>query len=113
MEILGLTVVDPSVAAYADAVLSRIANAPVANVAPVKHGRWEISDIPCERFKCSVCGGGAWYYDYEGDVSRSRFCPNCGAKMDGELDEEDVLVDFWDGQSRGTRNMRYNKSERH
>jgi len=48
----------------------------------VKHGQWEISDIPCEHFKCSVCGGGAWYYDYERDISKSRYCPNCGAKMD-------------------------------
>lgn len=31
---------------------------PAADVAPVVHGRWEVSDIPCECFKCSECGGG-------------------------------------------------------
>lgn len=55
---------------------------PAADVAPVVHGRWEVSDTPCERFKCSECGGGCWYYDYQGDVAKSRYCPSCGAKMD-------------------------------
>ena len=50
----------------------------------VVHGHWEKSDIPHEKFCCSVCGGACWYYDYEGDVARSRYCPNCGAKMDGD-----------------------------
>lgn len=53
-----------------------------ADVAPVVHGHWEVSDEPFEKFKCSVCGGACWYYDYYGDVATSRFCPNCGAKMD-------------------------------
>lgn len=56
-----------------------------AEVAPVVHGQWVPSDTPCERFKCSECGGGCWYYDYQGDVAKSRFCPNCGAKMDKEV----------------------------
>lgn len=47
-----------------------------------KVGRWEESDIPCEKFRCSVCGGACWYYDYQGDVAKSRFCPNCGARME-------------------------------
>lgn len=55
---------------------------PAADVAPVVRGRWEPSDTPCERFRCSECGGGCWYYDYQRDVAKSRFCPNCGAKMD-------------------------------
>ena len=50
--------------------------------AAVRYGIWIKSDIPCERFKCSECGGGCWYYDYQGSVAKSRYCPNCGAKMD-------------------------------
>lgn len=57
---------------------------PSADVAPVVHGHWEASGEPCEKFNCSVCGGASWYYDYQGDVAKSRFCPNCGAKMDLE-----------------------------
>ena len=46
-------------------------------------GEWEASDIPDEKYVCSVCGGACWYYDYQGDVAKSRCCPNCGAKMKG------------------------------
>jgi len=59
-----------------------IAEVPTAEYTQ-KRGCWEISDVPCEGLKCSVCGGGAWYFDYHGVISRSRYCPNCGAKMDG------------------------------
>lgn len=44
------------------------------DVAPVKHGRWD-SDM--SGAWCSVCG------EYsEGEYS---YCPNCGARMDGEV----------------------------
>lgn len=54
---------------------------PTADVAPVVHGRWiygEDIDI-----QCSVCGADALT---EGDYRqvKSRYCPNCGAKMDLE-----------------------------
>lgn len=48
---------------------------------PVKHGIWIESEIPCEKFACSACGGAAWYYDYDREIRKSRYCPNCGAKM--------------------------------
>ena len=48
----------------------------------ISSAHWEKSDIPCEGYKCSVCGGAAWYYDSRGGVAKSRFCPTCGAKMD-------------------------------
>lgn len=56
-------------------------NFPAADVAPVVHGRWiygEDIDI-----QCSVCGADALT---EGDYRqvKSRYCPNCGAKMDLE-----------------------------
>ena len=56
--------------------------------AEVKPGKWEKSDIPNEKFRCSVCGGACWYYDYDCEVAKSRYCPNCGAKMDGERIEQ-------------------------
>lgn len=55
---------------------------PSEDVAPVRHGRWIDSSIPNEQYVCSECGGAAWYYDYRGDIAKSRYCPNCGAKMD-------------------------------
>lgn len=53
---------------------------PAADVAPVVHGRWIMHDdefgLTCE---CSVC-----HIETMGD---GNYCPNCGAKMDSELNE--------------------------
>ena len=65
------------------------ASSPAADVAPVVHGRWNIMDgykmrRPCSvggykmRRACSVCG---WDVSEYGKFY--RYCPNCGAKMDG------------------------------
>ena len=63
--------------AYEDAGIS-----PAADVAPVVHGRWVHIG---RRFKggvdwchCSECGGKNNF------AARTNYCPNCGAKMDGE-----------------------------
>ena len=52
---------------------------PVADVAPVRHGRWIMHDdefgLTCE---CSAC-----HIETMGD---GNYCPNCGAKMDGGAD---------------------------
>lgn len=56
--------------------------APAVDAAPVVHGRWK-SDYEDVLFSCSVCGtqiSTSW--DYE-DLEW-RFCPTCGAKMDGD-----------------------------
>lgn len=84
--VLGLTIVDPAVAAYAEAVLCQVQNIPHSDVAPVRHGRWEKMDttgIHAEEsvWECSSCGYpvGIW-------TTGSKYCPNCGAKMDGGVD---------------------------
>lgn len=51
-------------------------------------GEWIESEIPNEKYVCSKCGGACWYYDYEGEVAKSRFCPNCGADMRKEEDND-------------------------
>lgn len=61
---------------------------PAADVEPVRHGRWEewlpgMSVILTGEemlYMCSNCT--AKYEDVEG----MKFCPNCGAKMDEEVD---------------------------
>ena len=53
----------------------------VPSVQPSRKGHWIKSDLANEKFNCSVCGGACWYYDYQGTVAKSKFCPNCGAKM--------------------------------
>ena len=55
-----------------------------ADVAPVRHGRWEPTEAPfmneCE--DCSVCGyRTVWGHRY-------NYCPNCGAKMDEPMEDD-------------------------
>ena len=51
-----------------------------------KQGRWEImhDDYDCEMMQCSCCG--AEFYDGDNDTvdCLHNYCPNCGAKMDGD-----------------------------
>ena len=55
-----------------------VASAPAADVTPVVHGRWGNNGIPGSMLcGCSVCG-------FTCGASSFFYCPNCGAKMDGE-----------------------------
>ena len=56
---------------------------PIADVAPVRHGHWETNSDRPDSLICSVCkcGFDMWKHDSH------NYCPNCGAKMDGELNE--------------------------
>ena len=61
---------------------------PAADVAPVVHGRWEKSEddyYSLNLVKCSVCHE-EWCFEIDDDVKdlNYNYCPNCGAKMDGE-----------------------------
>ena len=49
-------------------------DAPTVDAVEVVHGRWKIVDF-AGSVQCSVCG----------EISdESNYCPNCGAKMDGD-----------------------------
>ena len=56
-----------------------------ADVVEVKHGRWIPSDPDSDVwFYCSECETEiftSWDYD---EAEMWNFCPNCGARMDGE-----------------------------
>lgn len=57
---------------------------PAADVAPVVHGRW-IGATLCgnDNCKCSECG--SWHnihVNLRGKIMQ-KYCPNCGARMDG------------------------------
>lgn len=53
---------------------------PAADVAPVRHGRWGTHSDRPDSLICSVCNCGfdMWKHDPH------NYCPNCGAKMDGD-----------------------------
>lgn len=66
-----------------------IASFPAADVAEVRHGRWvdktNISRSAVEqRVDCSVCGQIFWTTA----VLSFNYCPNCGARMDKEDENE-------------------------
>jgi hypothetical protein len=56
---------------------------PTVDAVPVVHGRWSdagFGELPKHApygWACSVCGGISFNNEY-------IYCPNCGAKMDGE-----------------------------
>ena len=58
-----------------------VADFPTADVAPVVHGKWELRHEGYGHYwECSVCHTNPCIY-----VTRNtKFCPNCGAKMDLE-----------------------------
>lgn len=63
---------------------------PTVDAEPLKHGQW-ISLTECSNagVYCSVCSKKVWKEDYawcnRKNKLRSNYCPNCGAKMDGEV----------------------------
>lgn len=59
------------------AAWSEIRKLPAADVEPVRHGRWLYDG------QCSECG------EYDAvDPFGSKFCPHCGARMDGGADND-------------------------
>lgn len=51
------------------------------DVAPVVHGKWQYVETDDEHFfLCSICSNKEYW--------ESNYCPECGAKMDLEQEEE-------------------------
>lgn len=60
---------------------------PAADVAPVVHGRWIFepeTENTLSMTKCNVCGW--WTLDPSVD-GVYKYCPSCGAKMDGGAED--------------------------
>ena len=53
----------------------------IDDVATVRHGRW-IDSLARITSYCSTCG-----HSHRCLIRTPNYCPNCGAKMDGELNE--------------------------
>ena len=82
------------IAGCVDITRRLIENAATVDAVPVVHGRWE--DIyggkyANPRFRCSVCKTKALYVNVLNGLGNwideqelSNYCPNCGAKMDGD-----------------------------
>lgn len=59
----------------------RVRRQPVIDAEPVRHGRWEGKKW---FYSCSICGG---LSPEDGGV-KTNYCPDCGAKMDLEVQDE-------------------------
>lgn len=65
-------------------VIMAIENIPAADAVKVVHGKWIRMDTDGEAIsKCSVCK-----YPVSTFWNESKYCPNCGAKMDGGNEHE-------------------------
>lgn len=58
-----------------------IEDAPAADVVEVVHGKWLEADDG-DGIVCSVCGED--FCVLTNETERFKYCPNCGARMDGE-----------------------------
>lgn len=56
------------------AVRKFVSNRPAVDAEPVRHGRWE------HGLQCPFCN--------QIDTTKPNYCPNCGAKMDGETKDD-------------------------
>ena len=63
--------------------VKKIRNIPAADVAPVRHARWEVV-VGSDGKEHMVCTGCRKQQDLTGVFS---YCPNCGCRMDGGDDE--------------------------
>ena len=67
-----------------ESAMAQVKKAPTVDAVEVVHGRWEmgVDEGDYEYGTCSVCG----YNEYNafGCCLPHNYCPNCGAKMDGD-----------------------------
>ena len=67
-------------------VKSELEDLPCADVIEVKHGHWFLLDECANAgVYCSVCHKKVYKEHYANVKPKSKFCPNCGAIMDGEF----------------------------
>ena len=74
---------------YKSSVKRVLMQAPTADVVEVKHGEWKYPPYApfggsYEMKRCTVCG---YKPNFDADNPYTKFCPECGAKMDGERKE--------------------------
>lgn len=75
----------PTINLTAGVFTKAIAEAPAADVAPVVHSYWE-HKITNDGENIGICHN--CKYPVSWVWEQAKFCPNCGAKMDGGADHE-------------------------
>ena len=73
-------------------IFNAIDRTPTADVQPVIHAHWETTKLTSKWiFVCSHCHDG-WYERYEDDNIIWKYCPDCGAKMDEEVEDDNTCL---------------------
>ena len=78
---------------YYDIVKEAVQMQPTIDAVPVVHGRWGPHPTDKEWDVCTACGLGfkrRWSEDDCEIEFGCPYCPNCGAKMDGERRKDDA-----------------------
>ena len=75
---------------YPAMVSSAIKNTPTADVVEVRHGEWIEKDdgFGGVYYDCTACGCSWTTIDGTPFDNNMKYCPECGAKMDGERIKE-------------------------
>lgn len=66
-----------------DVVKAWIDDQPTIDAEPVRHGYWEYPDFYDFGSVCSYCGFDSGEIVGGNQLKCLKYCPNCGAKMDG------------------------------
>ena len=71
---------------YCPCAYEEISNLPAADVAPVRHGKWESEEniFDDNTWICSVCHEPWVLIDGTPKDNYMHYCPNCGCRMDLE-----------------------------
>lgn len=76
---------------YPAIVRAEIEKAPVVDAEPVRHGHWLLLDECANAgVYCTRCGKKVYKEQYANQKIKSKYCPNCGAKMDEEADDDQI-----------------------
>ena len=80
-ELIDRQALKDAVKRYALDMLGTIDAQPTIDAVPVVHGKW--IHIYKNNYRCSVCGAWFIFEDENNPYEEGRFCPYCGARMDG------------------------------
>ena len=86
LDTVGTALVGKGLSYYGE-LIGCIEDARAADVAEVVHGQWYmLADCAHAGLYCSACGRRVHREEFAYKKLRSKYCPHCGARMDGGAD---------------------------
>ena len=88
LDTVGTALVGKGLSYYGE-LIGCIEDARAADVAEVVHGQWYmLDDCANAGLYCSACGRRVHHEEFAYKKLKSKYCPHCGARMDGGKDDE-------------------------